>query len=231
MTDGWFLTGTDTGIGKTWATVLLMKYMQELGLNVNGMKPIASGAEYVNGQLENEDAQLIKKYSSQDIPYDWINPEVFAPAVAPHIAASEYGRKIDTENIVCKHSLLKSLSDLVLVEGVGGWRVLLADDKSLSGLVRLLSLPVILVVGLRLGCINHAILSAESIRQDGFEISGWILNEIEPDYLYKKESVTTLQRELRCPLLAEVKFQSERDINQATVDISSEFEAMIRKNL
>lgn len=228
MNTGWFITGTDTEIGKTWATVLLMRELQTMGYVVNGMKPIASGAEKEQNELRNEDALLIQQQCSSEIVYSMINPVTFEPPIAPHIAAIEAGTEINLEMLVNTYSALKRDSDMVLVEGVGGWRVPLGGQQSIRDMVKALDLPVIQVVGLRLGCINHAILTAEAIQNDGMELSGWVLNEIQQDYLFKQHTIDTLKSALDCPYLAEIPHQPARSIQQATLYKQEGFEELYK---
>ncbi|MGD8577381.1 MAG: dethiobiotin synthase, partial [Thiohalophilus sp.] len=167
---GVFVTGTDTEIGKTFCSRLLMIALQQRGLSVAGMKPVASGGEYRNGELVNDDALQLQQQSDRDLPYEWVNPYVFEPPIAPHLAAIQAGKVIEAELIRGSFSRLQQQSDQVIVEGVGGWRVPLSDTLSVSDLPVLLDLPVVLVVGMRLGCLNHALLTIESIQQAGIKV-------------------------------------------------------------
>lgn len=221
MSSGFFITGTDTGVGKTWFTVLLMRYLQQQGLSVNGMKPIASGAAEQDGMLVNEDATAILAACSSQLEYSEVNPQLFEPPVAPHIAAARAQQPIDIDRILSAYTSLQPRSDRLVVEGVGGWRVPLNDSQTLGSLVRLMQLPVILVVGLRLGCINHALLSAEAIRHDGLELAGWVVSTLEQEYLYRDETLATLDRGLKCPLLGEIPFCTDDSHNGAVLNITS----------
>ncbi len=203
-----FITGTDTGVGKTWFTVALMNELKLKGLKVAGMKPIASGSEWNNGRWENEDALQIMQACSEDIDYEVINPIAFEPPIAPHIAADLVGETIDIRKIHDAYQALKQNHDIVIVEGVGGWRVPLSAETSLCDLTRQLQLSVILVVGLRLGCINHAVLSAEVIRRDEFELSGWVATELDPAYLNKAQTLSAIQTRLQCPMLVEMPYST-----------------------
>lgn len=201
---GLFITGTDTGIGKTWVTLGLIHALRDRGLAVAGMKPVASGAEVTPRGLRNEDATMIRAAANVAASYEEINPYCFAPPIAPHIAAAEAGEPIRFDHLEARHQRLQSRADMVVVEGVGGWRVPLGPDGDVSALARRLGHPVILVVGLRLGCINHALLSAEVLAADGVECAGWIANTVEDGYLRRAQTLSTLERRVPWPLLAEV---------------------------
>jgi dethiobiotin synthetase len=206
MAQGVFITGTDTGCGKTEITLGLMHRLQQAGLMVLGMKPVASGAERTAQGLRNADAQRIQQQSSLALHYEQVNPFAYAPPIAPHLAALEAERPIQLGPILSEYDRLTELADLVVVEGVGGWRVPLGPRLSLPELVRAMDLPVILVVGLRLGCINHALLTAESIRHAGLELQGWIANQVDPDMSAREANIETLRSRLDAPCLAQVPF-------------------------
>ena len=198
---GVFITGTDTGIGKTWATQAVMYALKSRGLSVSGMKPVASGGTEAGNSLKNDDALLIQAQCSTEQPYEWVNPYVFAEPVAPHIAAQITGVNIDIRLITRAYNNIAGRSDFVVVEGVGGWRVPLSDQLSTNDMVRALDLPVLLVVGLRLGCINHALLTAESIRADGIRLSGLVFNGVDASYTHLEQTLRTLVRSINAPLL------------------------------
>lgn len=206
MRKSFFIAGTDTGIGKTYVTVSLMEEFKKQGYKVAGMKPIASGAVIKNSSLKNEDAELIQQACSEPIDYELINPVVFELPVSPHIAARQVKQAIDLREIERCYQELASNNDLVIVEGVGGWRVPISDEQSMADLAKKLDLPVILVVGLRLGCLNHAILSAEAIKADGFSLYGWVSNRLEEAYLFPEESLETLKKTIESPYLADLPF-------------------------
>ena len=199
-----------------------------MGYVVNGMKPIAAGANFNADQLSNEDALLIQQQSSTKLEYSMVNPVLFEEPIAPHIAAIESDEEIDIDKLVNTYSDLKSLSDLLLVEGVGGWRVPLGHEQSIYNLVKALDLPVILVVGLRLGCINHAILTAETILKDGLCLSGWMLSEIDKEYLYKQRTIDTLISALNCPYLAEIPHRADSSIQHASLNRQDSFQDLFK---
>ena len=201
---GFFLTGTDTGCGKTEITCGMMHYLRARGVRVAGMKPVASGAVAVDGRMRNEDALLVQAQQSGETLYDWVNPYAFGPPVAPHLAAADAGVEIDFARIRVSAERLFEQRDCILVEGVGGWRVPLSGGKTVAHLAGYLDLPVILVVGLKLGCINHALLTAEAIRRDGIVLAGWVANVVEPAMLLQQENIETLVSVLEAPLLGVV---------------------------
>ncbi len=200
---GVFVTGTDTGIGKTRVSVGLLDAWRARGLDVAGMKPVASGSEPVQGELRNEDALALQAAASRDWPYATINPYAFAPPIAPHVAAEQAGVTVALEPLTTAYAELAAASERVVVEGVGGWRVPLSATLQTADLVRALDLPIVMVVGLRLGCINHALLTAEAIRADGLVLRGWIANSLDPDY-DPDATLSTLAAAIPAPLLATV---------------------------
>ena len=206
---GFFITGTDTEIGKTFVSSLLIKELAEEGLKVIGMKPIASGAKTIDGSLKNDDALSLIQASNVDVDYKIINPYVFEPAISPHIAAADAGIEIDIKNIKNKFLELKNQSDLVVVEGVGGWYAPLSFNTTVADLAEELNQPVILVVGLRLGCLNHALLTAQAIRQSGLAIAGWIANHVEKDFSVAEKNIETIKHFLNdFPFLGTVSHQT-----------------------
>jgi dethiobiotin synthetase len=206
MSKNVFITGTDTGIGKTRFTLTLMEALKNQGYQVLGMKPVASGAAFKNGKLINEDAELIMQHGSKHMDYELINPAVFELAVAPHVASRKKNEKIDLNQIIDCYKELASNGEVVIVEGIGGWRVPLSNKLSLVDLVRSLEIPVILVVGFKLGCINHALLTAEAIRADGLILKGWVSNRLDKDYRLAEETIETLNRDLACPHIADLPY-------------------------
>ena len=157
MQQGYFITGTDTNVGKTWATIALMRYFKNQGKSVAGMKPVASGCFMQNGQLKNEDALLIQQNASLPIDYDLINPYAYEMPVSPHIAGINNPAQLDV--LTAKFDILQTLADIVVVEGAGGWYSPINQQQANSDLAKALMLPVIMVVAVRLGCINQARLT------------------------------------------------------------------------
>ncbi len=207
--NGVFVTGTDTGIGKTFCSLLLMQALQQRGLRVAGMKPVASGGMYKQQQLVNDDALHLQQQSDLQHPYELVNPYVFEPPIAPHIAARQAGQIIEPKKIQHAFQQLRATTDQVVVEGVGGWRVPLSESLSVSDLPILLDLPVILVVGMKLGCLNHALLTIESIEQHGVKLLGWIANTIDPTFSHHTDNQQTLESRLNAPCLAQIPCYSQ----------------------
>src|SRR6478735_2316463 len=188
MAKGYYVTGTDTAAGKTFASVALMHALRAQGLRVAGMKPVASGCELRNGAWRNEDAMDLQAASSEPLPdYALVNPFALPEATAPQIAAAHAGAMVNIAPMLAAYEALSARADAVVVEGVGGWLAPFADGFEQGELVARLQLPVILVVGLKLGCLNHARLSERRIQDDGLELAGWIGNHVEPQLAYDSE--------------------------------------------
>jgi dethiobiotin synthetase len=204
-----FITGTDTNIGKTYITTHLLHAFNQKGLKTLGLKPIASGATLHQGQLQNEDARTIMQASSiKNTPYEMINPFVYQAPIAPHIAAQKTGTPL-TLNLVksrIEHTLSHVSADVYVIEGVGGWSVPLNEQHLMSDLVRVLQIPVILVVGIKLGCLNHAILTAESITRSNVPFMGWIANCVALKASVVNENIEFLQSFIQAPYLGTVTF-------------------------
>ncbi len=201
MARSYFITGTDTGVGKTRVAAGLLRHWRGQGLRVGAMKPVASGCRITPTGLRNDDAERLLAECTEAYDYDVVNPYAFEPPVAPHIAAAEAGRRIEIAPIVDAYRRLNAECDRLVVEGVGGWQVPLDESYSTADLARALGCPVIVVVGLRLGCLNHALLTVESIEQAGVEFGGWVANAVDPDCARSDEQVITLeQRWGRAPL-------------------------------
>lgn len=208
---GFFITGTDTGCGKTEITLGLMAALQARGQRVLGMKPIASGCDQHPEGLRNADAERIRTQGTLTVPYELVNPYAFLPPIAPHVAAAESGVSIDLERIRAAHAELTRQADWVLVEGVGGWRVPLGPECFVGDIPHALDLPVVLVVGLKLGCLNHALLTAESIQASGLQLAGWIANQVDPDMAALAANLETLQTLIQAPYFGMVPWMAEPD--------------------
>lgn len=196
-----FVTGTDTGIGKTFATCALLHAARARGLTALGMKPVAAGAQRVGGQWINEDTEALSAAGSFVPAPGSLNPYCLRAAVAPHIAAAEEGVDLSPEPILAALSALRQQADVVFVEGVGGFRVPFGPAYDSADLARDLNLPVILVVGMRLGCISHALLTAEAVAARGLPLAGWIANQIDPAMLRFGQNVEALTTRLAAPRL------------------------------
>jgi len=217
---GWFVTGTDTGVGKTLVSGALLRVLRERGLRVAGMKPVASGCIATAAGLRNEDALVLARESSLRLPYAQVNPYAFEPAIAPHLAAAEAGVRIDLEGLAAGCEALLAQVDRVVVEGAGGWRVPLNDTETIADLARRLRLPVVLVVGLRLGCLNHALLTAAAILADGLPFGGWVANAIDPGFARAAENLASLQERLPGPFLGAIPALSRADIREAAAALA-----------
>ena len=201
---GFFITGTDTEVGKTVVATALVRGLVAQGLRVAVMKPVASGSQHTAAGLRNEDALALIQASNVAAPYDRVNPYCFEPAISPHIAADEAGVTLELDHIRANFDMLAAASDLVIVEGAGGWLAPLGPDTSMKDLARALELPAILVVGVRLGCINHALMSKLAIESCGTTFAGWIANTVDPVMPRRKENLETLARGLNAAPLAVV---------------------------
>lgn len=206
---GMFVTGTDTGVGKTLVSCALLRGLAATGLRVAAMKPVASGSAPGPYGLRNDDALALIESTGMSLPYEQVNPYTFEPPIAPHIAAAEAGIRIELPVILKAFDRLCSDADMVVVEGVGGWQVPLAEDLTLPDLARALALPVVMVVGMRLGCLNHALLTARAIHADGLTLAGWVASHVEPEFARAEENCATLRERLPVPLLGEIPYLSE----------------------
>ena len=201
MTRGIFITGTDTGIGKTLVAATLLAALNRSGCRAVGMKPVASGCERTQAGWRNDDARLLIEHGAGDPTYPTVNPYALPKPIAPHLAAREHGVEIRLDPIVGAFEALCTSSELIVVEGVGGWAVPLSAALMQADLVRALRVPVILVVGLRLGCLNHALLSARAIAADGCDLIGWIGNRIDPAMAQADANIETLRERMAAPCL------------------------------
>lgn len=176
-----FVTGTDTEVGKTRISVGLIKVLQQQGLKVAAMKPVASGCEWLERQWQNEDALALSQQADIKLPYSQINPYAFEPAIAPHLAAEQVKKTISIDVIHAHFAAIKSQADAIVVEGAGGWLVPLNEKETLADLAKTLQLPVVLVVAIKLGCINHALLTVQAIANSGLMLAGWVANDFLQD--------------------------------------------------
>lgn len=215
MKSAYFITGTDTGVGKTLiASALVYKFAQS-GLKSIGMKPVAAGCESVGGQLVSEDVTRLIAASNVSAPLAQINPYAFAPAIAPHIAAQQAGVEMELTTIQEAYKVLAKRADVVIVEGAGGFCVPLGGNISTADLVAHLNIPIILVVGMRLGCLNHALLTVGAIEARGLKLAGWVANTIDPAMLMLDENLLSLKQRIKAPCLGIVPWQA--DVNSERV--------------
>lgn len=220
MTRDYFVTGTDTGVGKTLVTAALLRRLRESGLAVAGMKPVAAGSIAGPEGPANEDALLLQAESSLRHPYADVNPWLFDPPIAPHLAAAEAGVAIDTARIVAAHARIRVGADIVLAEGAGGFLVPLDGQRSFADLPALLGMDVLLVVGLRLGCLNHALLTVEAVERRGLRLAAWVGNAIDPGFGRREQNVATLAARLPAPCLGIVPWMPSPDVGAAAAALS-----------
>ena len=203
-TKTFFITGTDTDAGKTWVSTECLKALSANNIKAIGMKPVASGCETTSEGLRNDDALKLIAASSIAVPYEWINPIALREPTAPEIAAKHDAVEISLEPILNAYHQVKTEADIVLVEGVGGWLAPLSDTLDQADLVRALNCPVILVVGLKLGCINHARLTERALTEDGIDCIGWIAANTDSNLLFAEEYFAALKRSMTMPFLGRV---------------------------
>lgn len=199
-----FIAGTDTDAGKTHIACQLLRAAQQRGLRTLSLKPLAAGAENAVESLRNSDALMLQQASTLQLPYADINPFCFAEAIAPHIAAEKNGARLSAKEIAQRvHQVLNTVDfDYALIEGAGGWRVPLNETETLADVVKLLNLPVILVVGMKLGCLNHALLTAEAIKTDGVTLHSWVANDFGKPMPYWAENIAALEQKIPAPRIA-----------------------------
>lgn len=207
---GLFVTGTDTGVGKTRVAVALIQALRAQGLRVAAMKPVSAGS--APGEL-NEDVMALRQAVNVMADVRDVNPYAFEPAIAPHIAAEQAGVRIDLEMIAAAYARLAAMADVVVVEGAGGWRVPLNEQEDMADLAQRLGLPVVLVVGLRLGCLNHALLTAESVARRRLPWAGWVGNHIDPAMASQAANIAALRARLPGPCLGVQTFLPEPDLS------------------
>lgn len=205
-----FIAGTDTDVGKTLVAAGLLAAANKAGLSTVAMKPVAAGCQQTDVGLRNDDALLLMANMSVQLPYQQVNPVAFESAIAPHIAAMKDGKRLQVSQLVgfCRGVLMQS-ADLAVIEGAGGWRVPLNSRETLAGLAQQLDLPVILVVGVKLGCINHALLTVEAIASDGVKLAGWVANQLDAEMSCYAENIATLKSLIPAPCLGEVPYLAQ----------------------
>ncbi|WP_038910971.1 dethiobiotin synthase [Dickeya dadantii] len=208
MTERWFVTGTDTEVGKTVASVALLQAARQAGYRTAGYKPVASGCEVTPQGIRNGDALQLQANSSVALPYDAVNPLAFLEPTSPHIVSAVEKRPIAFSTLSDGLRALERQADWVLVEGAGGWFTPLSERHTFADWVREETLPVILVVGVKLGCINHAMLTAQAVRQAGLRLAGWIANVVQPPDRRHQAYLQTLQERIPAPMLGEIPYLS-----------------------
>lgn len=201
MKPAYFVTGTDTEIGKTLISSAMLYALAQQGVRAAGMKPVAAGAEWRDGAWHNEDADRIAGAANVAVPPELATPYLLREPAAPHIVAELEGVTIDIAHILSCYDRVSGMADAVVVEGVGGFRVPLSNRYDTADLAQQLGLPVVLVVGLRLGCINHALLTAEAIASRGLTLAGWVANVVDLEMRYGMDNISALTERLPAPLL------------------------------
>ncbi len=217
MARGFFITGTDTGVGKTLITCALLHAFARAGQRVVGMKPVATGATRTAAGLSNEDVVQLRAAANVEAPLELVNPYYFEPPIAPHLAAAQTGIEIELDVIARAYAALTVRAEVIIVEGVGGWRAPLNATQDGADLATRLGLPVILVVGIRLGCLNHALLTAHAIAERGLVCAGWIANRIDPQMKEADLNVKTLEQRLAAPLLGDIGYAAPPNAIRAAV--------------
>jgi dethiobiotin synthetase len=215
MGQSYFITGTDTAVGKTLVANALLQLASQQGLSTLGLKPLAAGCEQVDGIWMNEDAQQLMLASTTKPDYATVNPVALREAMAPHIAAARESRTLSCAELRVLSNPSLDNADFTVVEGAGGWLVPLNDDETMADLAMELDLSIILVVGMRLGCINHALLTANAIQDARLGIAGWVANQIDPDMAGLNENIATLEGRLDAPLLGRVPWLPDQDVTTA----------------
>ena len=219
----YFVTGTDTEMGKTLLSCILLHKFSALKLKVAGMKPFAAGASYIDGVWQNEDVASLQQYANVQLPLMQVNPYLFKAPIAPHIAAKIENNPIDVLHLNQTIKKLSAQLDVLIVEGAGGFKVPLNDTVDTADWIKDLQLPVILVVGMRLGCLNHALLTVEAILQRGLCLAAWCANVIDPNMSCLHENLETLKQRIAAPLLGVIPHLSAVDVKTAAnfIDISN----------
>lgn len=216
VTERYFVTGTDTEVGKTVASAALLQAARLQGKTTAGYKPVASGSEMTPEGLRNTDALALQRNSTLELPYAAVNPYTFAEPTSPHIISADEGRPIDFAVMSAGLRALESRADCVLVEGAGGWFTPLSEEQTFADWAKAERLPVILVVGVKLGCINHAMLTAQAVQQSGLPLAGWIANDVVAPGKRHQEYLATLRRVLPAPFLGEIPWLAEGAENAET---------------
>ena len=216
-----FITGTDTDVGKTVVTAGLIETANQAALSTAAIKPVAAGCESTESGLQNTDALQLQAAASHPLTYQQVNPVALEAAIAPHIAATEEGKQLSASRLsgFCRGLTLLPV-DMLFIEGAGGWRVPLNNRETLADIPKQLNSEVILVVGLRLGCINHALLTAEAIRRDGLSLAGWVGNVLHADMPRLDENIDTLKRLIPEPCLGILPRLSDTAPNQVAAYVS-----------
>jgi len=218
MSKGLFITATDTDMGKTTIALALIQNLKRAGFSVTAFKPVAAGCNNTANGLRNPDALKLQASSSLDVDYALLNPYAYEPPIAPHIAAENTQQPIKIDTIKQCYEKIRPLADWTIVEGAGGWLVPINNQQTMADVALALDIPVIVVVGMKLGCINHTLLTFDSIKQHGCQITGWIANTLDPNMNNFDDNLTFLEHKLPAPLLATIPYLQTTD-KRFNVDI------------
>ena len=220
MSKSFFITGTDTDAGKTWATIALMHYFKNKGLSVVGMKPVAAGCVWQDGLLKNADALLMQENATLALDYKEINPYAFEMPVSPHIAAKDNPVQLDVIENAFRG--LKDKADVVVVEGAGGWLAPLNHECDIADLAKVLQISVIMVVAIKLGCINHARLTFNAMQATGVQCAGWLAMCVDPEMQKQDENIEMIKNKISAPLLGTLPYTKEMDFELLAANIKGE---------
>ena len=214
-----FITGTDTGVGKTLVSCALLHAYVNAGVRALGMKPVAAGAQMRQGAWWNEDVAALREAGNVEAAADLVNPYCFEPPIAPHIAAERAGVAVDLDRIAAAHAELSRLAQRTVVEGAGGFCVPLGPAADMSHVAQRLGLAVVLVVGMRLGCLNHALLTANAVRASGVRLAGWVANHIDAGMMFPADNVKALEARLAAPLIVRIPYIAQPSAARIARDI------------
>ena len=223
MKKGFFIAGTDTGIGKTFVSCALLKAFADKGECVGAMKPIAAGCEKTPDGWQNDDALQLMQHTNIELSYQLINPVALPPPIAPHIAIEQAGESVTIAQLTKHFEQIKNRADYFIVEGAGGWLVPLNKNESMADIPKAFGLDVILVVGIRLGCINHALLTVDAIQQSGNQLAGWVANIIDPEMLMTDENIAALKNRIRAPLLGTLPYMDTNEVSTALLTLNTNY--------
>ncbi len=223
MKKGYFITGTDTAIGKTFVSCALLNAFANKGVNVGAMKPIAAGCDQTVNGWRNDDALQLMKHTNIELSYQQVNPVALPSPIAPHLATEYLNQTVTVEKLTGYFENIKNSADYFIVEGAGGWLVPLNDNESMADIPKAFRLDIILVVGMRLGCLNHALLTAAAIEQSGNHLIGWVANTIGPGMLMIEKNILTLRRSIKAPLLGTLPHMDTKEVNTASQKLDIDF--------
>jgi len=220
---GFFITGTDTGIGKTFVSCALLQAFAGKGEGVGVMKPIAAGCEKTPDGWQNDDALQLMQHTNIELSYELVNPVALPPPIAPHIAIEQAGESVTIAQLIKHFEQIKDRADYFIVEGAGGWLVPLNEHESMADIPKAFGLDVILVVGIRLGCINHALLTLDAIQKSGNQLAGWVANIIDPEMLMTDENILALKNRIRAPLLGTFPHMNTSEVSKASLTLDTSY--------